>query len=204
MPSFDFRTLDDPALLGLISSTRREAFHAEALGELYDRYGRLVYTVAFHVVGDVQTAEEITQDVFVRVWEGAHTYRPELAKVSSWLVSIARHRAIDELRRRGVRPEKDSTAWPEDIGSDHIDGLPLLDGPEEQVEGHLQSRSIRKVIAELPPEQREALGLAFFKGLSHSEIAEQLNQPLGTVKSRIRQAMQKVRDACIEQGLIGQ
>jgi RNA polymerase sigma-70 factor, ECF subfamily len=204
MQSFDFRTLDDSALLGLIASMHNEARTTEALGALYDRYGRLVYTVAIHVVGDVETAEEITQDVFVRVWEGAHTYRPDLAKVSSWLISITRHRAIDELRRRGVRPEKDSAAWPEDMGQDHVEGLPLLDGPEEQVEGHLQSRRIRQVIATLPAEQREVLGLAYFKGLSHSEIAEQLNQPLGTVKSRIRQAMQKVRDAFIDQGIIDQ
>src|SRR5512133_141849 len=200
----DYRTLDDPALLSMIAATRREPLPAEALSALYDRYGRLVYTVAIHVVGDAETAEEVTQDVFVRVWEGAHTYRPDLAKVSSWLISITRHRAIDELRRRGVRPEKDSTAWPEDTGLDHMDGLPLLDGPEEQVEGHLQSRDIRQVIATLPPDQREVLGLAYFKGLSHSQIAGLLNQPLGTVKSRIRQAMQKVRDTLIEQGIVDQ
>jgi RNA polymerase sigma-70 factor (ECF subfamily) len=85
-----------------------------------------------------------------------------------------------------------------------MDGLPLLDGPEEQVEGHLQSHDIRQVIATLPPDQREVLGLAYFKGLSHSQIAGLLNQPLGTVKSRIRQAMQKVRDALIEQGIVDQ
>jgi RNA polymerase sigma-70 factor, ECF subfamily len=204
MQSYDFHTLDDTALLGLIASSHRETLNTEALGTLYDRYGRLVYTVAIHVVGDSETAEEITQDVFVRVWEGAHTYRPDLAKVSSWLISIARHRAIDELRRRGARPEKDSAAWPEDTGLDQMDGLPLLDGPEEQVEGHLQSHRVRQVIASLPPEQREVLGLAYFKGLSHSQIAEQLAQPLGTVKSRIRQAMQKVRDELLEQGIIDQ
>jgi RNA polymerase sigma-70 factor, ECF subfamily len=204
MPSLDFYSLDDSALLGLIASARSETHNTEALGALYDRYGRLVYTVAIHVVGDAETAEEITQDVFVRVWEGAHTYRPDLAKVSSWLVSIARHRAIDELRRRGVRPEKESAAWPDDTGQDHMDGLPLLDGPEGQVEGNIQSSRIRQVIDSLPSEQREVLGLAYFKGLSHSEIADHLHQPLGTVKSRIRQAMQKVRDACIEQGIIDQ
>jgi RNA polymerase sigma-70 factor (ECF subfamily) len=204
MQSFNFSSLDDSSLLGLIAEARGESLPTEALGALYDRYGRLVYTVAIHVVGDSETAEEITQDVFVRAWEGAHTYRPDLAKVSSWLISITRHRAIDELRRRGVRPEKDSAAWPEDTGLDHMDGLPLLDGPEEQVEGHLQSHDIRQVIATLPPDQREVLGLAYFKGLSHSQIAGLLNQPLGTVKSRIRQAMQKVRDALIEQGIVDQ
>lgn len=200
----DFSTLDDTSLIGLIASARRDLLPAEALGVLYDRYGRLVFTVAIHVVGDAETAEEITQDVFVRAWEGAQSYRSDVAKVSSWLISIARHRAIDELRRRGVRPEKDSSAWPEDIGLDKLDGLPMLDSPEETVEDRLQLRGVRQVINALPNDQREVLGLAYFKGLSHSEIADLLGEPLGTVKSRIRQAMQKVRGALIERGMVDQ
>jgi RNA polymerase sigma-70 factor (ECF subfamily) len=176
--------------------------HTEALGVLYDRYGRLVYTVAIHVVGDAETAEEITQDVFVRAWEGAHTYRPDMAKVSSWLVSIARHRAIDELRRRGVRPEKVRSDWPEDVGQENIDGLPVLDGPEEVVENVFQQHGIRKAVSSLPPDQRQVLGLAYFKGLSHSQIAELLGEPLGTVKSRIRLAMMKLREAWVEKGIV--
>jgi RNA polymerase sigma-70 factor (ECF subfamily) len=199
-----FSSLDDSSLLALISTSRQEQLPAEALGVLYDRYGRLVFTVAYNVVGDAETAEEITQDVFVRVWEGAHTYRPEVAKVTSWLVSITRHRAIDELRRRGSRPEKDSTVWPEDIGADHLDGLPVLDGPQEEVETIFQRRGIRQALKTLPAEQRQVLGLAYFKGLSHSQIAQLINEPLGTVKSRIRQAMLKVRDALIEQGTVDQ
>jgi RNA polymerase sigma-70 factor, ECF subfamily len=85
---------------------------------------------------------------------------------------------------------------------DRVMGLPLLDGPEEQVEDQLQGRRIRQVIASLPPDQQEVLALAYFKGLSHSQIADYLKQPLGTIKSRIRQAMQKVRNACIEQGIV--
>lgn len=211
-------SLDDSALLGIIAARsaapRDKAGSSElaeqttlpegALGCLYDRYGRLVFTIAIHVVGDAETAEEITQDVFVRVWDGAGTYRTDLAKVSSWIISIARHRAIDELRRRGIRPEKDSTNWPDDLGLDHVDGLPLWDGPETTVESRLQRQNIRQVIASLPGDQREVLGLAYFKGLSHSQIAEVLNEPLGTVKSRIRQAMQKVRDALIERGVVDQ
>ncbi len=200
----NFSSLDDSSLLALIAAPRREPLPADALGVLYDRYGRLVFTVAIHVVGDAETAEEITQDVFVRVWEGAHTYRPEVAKVSSWLVSITRHRAIDELRRRGSRPEKDSTDWPEDIGLDHLDGMPVLDGPQDAVEDLFQSSGIRQVLQTLPAEQRQVLGLAYFKGLSHSQIAVLINEPLGTVKSRIRQAMHKVRDALIEQGMVDQ
>lgn len=195
----DLSSLDDVTLLGLIARAQNEA-----LGILYDRYGRLVFTIAIHVVGDEETAEEITQDVFVRVWEGASTYRPDLAKVSSWLVSITRHRSIDELRRRGVRPEKDQMDWPEDVGQEDSDlsNLPVLSGPEEDVEIHLQQRQIRHAVSALSPDQRQVLNLAFFKGLSHSEISEALGEPLGTVKSRIRLAMRKLRDVLVEAGMV--
>jgi RNA polymerase sigma-70 factor, ECF subfamily len=174
----------------------------EALGELYDRYGRLVYTVAINVVWDAETAEEITQDVFMRAWEGAHSYRSDLAKVSSWLVSITRHRAIDELRRRGGRPENFRADWPEDIGQDQMNGMPVLENPEGEVETILESRDIQHAIAGLPQDQRVVLNLAFFKGYSHSQIAEFLGEPLGTIKSRVRLAMLKLRDVLVEKGVV--
>jgi RNA polymerase sigma-70 factor (ECF subfamily) len=158
--------------------------------------------VAINVVGDAETAEEITQDVFVRAWEGAHTYRPEMARVSSWLISITRHRSIDELRRRSVRPERARVDWPEDLGLDSMEGLPAVDGPEEELDTGLQARGIRLAVANLPTEQRRVLALAFFQGLSHSEIAGVLGEPLGTVKSRIRLAMMKLRDALVERGFV--
>jgi RNA polymerase sigma-70 factor, ECF subfamily len=204
--SLDLPTIDDGALLTIIAGTYgiRSSDPAlnGAISELYDRYGRLIYTIAIHVVGDAETAEEITQDVFVRVCEGARSYRPEMARVSSWLVSIARHRAIDELRRRGVRPEKDSIDWPEEADPSGLDDLLMEDGPEEAAETTLQQRNLRQVIASLPPDQRQVLGLAYFKGMSHNEIAGLLGEPLGTVKSRIRLAMQKLRDTLIERGMI--
>lgn len=187
----NFSALDDTALMGMIAAAM-----GEALGELYDRYGKLVFTVAFHIVGDTETAEEVTQDVFMRAWEGAAAYRPEIAGVRSWLVSITRHRAIDELRKRGSRPEKNSVDW-----ADESEDFPLFDGLEPTVENMLWRYSVRHVIATLPLEQRRVLGLAFFKGLTHSQIATALGEPLGTVKSRIRVALRKVRDAMIERGI---
>ena len=194
--------VDDAALMEMIAGAHPEAgvVQSEALGVLYDRYGRLVFTVAVHVVGDRETAEEITQDVFVRVWEGAAAYRAELAKVSTWMIGIARHRAIDELRRRGARPEKLRADWPEDLGAEHLEGLPVLDGPEEEVESSLERRVVRRAVWALPREQRMALNLAYFKGLSHHQMAELLGQPLGTVKSRVRLAMQKLREALSQVG----
>jgi RNA polymerase sigma-70 factor (ECF subfamily) len=194
-------TLNDNELITMIAGSHSEAAH-QALGILYDRYGRLVYTIAYHVVGDSETAEEITQDAFVRVWEGASTYRGEIARVTSWLVSIARHRAIDELRRRSSRPEQHSVVWPDDPDQEGSYPFPVLDNPEEAVGNAIQFRGVRRMVAMLPPEQRQVLGLAYFKGMSHSEIAEHLGEPLGTVKSRIRMAMQRLRDAMVEHGIV--
>lgn len=180
----DYLTLDDEALIRLIARGR-----TEALSALYDRYSRLVFSMALHTVGDLASAEEITQDVFFRIWEKASTYQAEQARVSTWLTSIARYRAIDMLRQRNVRPEKNSLGW-EDVvpGSE-----PSIDGPEAALEQQSEQQRVRAAVLELPADQRTALQLAFFLGLTHSEIAERLGEPLGTVKTRIRLAMQKLR-----------
>lgn len=201
----DYTALDDAALITCIAQSYGvHKFDSElnaAVGVLYDRYGRLVYSIAIHTVGDAETAEEITQDVFVRACEGARSYRPETARLSSWLASIARHRAIDELRRRNSRPEKERADWPEDIGQETAAGMPMLDGPEQQVVDSIANRGLREIVETLPLEQRRVLGLAYYGGLSQSEIAEHLGQPLGTVKSRIRLAMQKIREMLGESDL---
>jgi RNA polymerase sigma-70 factor (ECF subfamily) len=202
----DFSSLDDSALLKVIARYYGKASSEEplnaAVGTLYNRFGRLVFSIAIRIVGDIETAEEITQDVFVRACEGAGGYRSGLSKVSTWMVSITRHRAIDELRRRSVRPENEVSNWPEDDGIDQIIGLPFTEGPELEVENIIQSEGIREIVAGLPPEQQQALHLAYFKGLSHSQIATFLGEPLGTIKSRVRLAMDKLRDTFVERGLI--
>jgi RNA polymerase sigma-70 factor, ECF subfamily len=180
----DYSRLDDVTLLQLMAQDR-----TEALGELYDRYNRLVFGLALAVVGDDATADEITLDVFTRLWQQSATYRVEKARVTTWMTAITRHLAIDELRRRKARPEAQSANWPEP-------GPPAAAGSrqiEESVELTLQRQRVRAAVAQLPPEQRQALALAFFRGLTHPQIAEVLQQPLGTVKTRIRLAMQKLR-----------
>ncbi len=189
----DLTQLDDASLIRLIA--RR---NSEALGALYDRYGRLVYGFALNVVGSSETTEEIVQDVFTRVWERASTYDGELAKVSTWLISITRNRAIDELRRGRARSEQLNVAWAEAIEISD----PGQPSPEETASVHLQEKTVREAIATLPAEQRQALALAYFKGYSHSEIAEALNLPVGTVKTRIRLAMQKLRQVLASTQLI--
>jgi RNA polymerase sigma-70 factor (ECF subfamily) len=180
----DYSELDDKTLIILISRA-----NPDALGALYDRYSRLVFGLALHTVGDRETAEEITLDVFTRAWENASTYHAERAKVSTWLTSIARHRAIDELRRRRVRPEQQSISWAQVPPSSE----PRSYGPEENAEQAIRRDQVRVAIAELPNEQQQVLALAYFQGYTQREIAEALGQPLGTVKTRIRLGMEKLR-----------
>ena len=191
----DYSAFDDEALLRLIAHAS-----ADALSVLYDRYARLIYSLAYRVVGDPSAAEEVTQDVFLRVWEKANTYQSEQAKVSTWLVSIARHRAIDLVRQRGARAEGYSAAW-EDLPQSII---PRTEGrnPEELSGQAIQAKRVREAIATLPVEQRQALAMAFLQGYSHSEIAEKIGEPLGTVKTRIRLAMQKLHHLLSDEQLI--
>jgi RNA polymerase sigma-70 factor, ECF subfamily len=182
----DYSTLSDEALIHLIVQRRPDAISA-----LYDRYNRLVFSLALNVVGDRETAEEITQDVFYRVWENAESYRSEQAKVTTWMTSITRYRSIDILRKRKTRPESDSLEWAEASSSTSPS---TGDGPEEITDLSLQQQRIRLAVSALPPEQQTVLALAFFQGFTHSQIAASLNQPLGTVKTRIRLGMLKLRE----------
>ncbi len=186
----DYTTLDDAALIRLLAYNR-----SEALDELYRRYARLVFSVALNAIGDADTAEEITQDVFTRAWEKAKTYDVEISKVSTWLISITRNRSIDELRRGRIRPERYSVSWAE------VQDDPVDEGasPEEKTELSWQQAAVRAAVASLPADQQQALALAYFKGYSHNEIAEALGEPLGTVKTRIRLALQKLREILADQ-----
>lgn len=180
----DYQSFDDNAILRLIALNQQDA-----LGVLYDRYGKLVFSVARNITGNQSLSEEITQEVFLRVWRRANTYRFGKSKVSTWLGSIARHLAIDELRRRSVRPDLDGAVW-EESGALQGDGSEDLDVITER---DIEAQRVREAIERLPEKQKRALALAFIKGLTHREIADLLGEPLGTVKTRIRLAMQRLR-----------
>jgi len=186
----DYKKIEDTGLIRLIAQG-----NADALGELYDRYSRLVFSIAYNSLGNYATAEEITQDVFTRVWEKSHTYDANLSKVSTWMITIARNRAIDQLRREKIRLDQSSLGWEELSSEKHEMGADL----QETVELSLERSIVRKAILELPADQQKALALAYFRGYSHTEIAEILGEPLGTVKTRIRLAMQKLRQLLTEQ-----
>ncbi|MCL4560501.1 MAG: sigma-70 family RNA polymerase sigma factor [Chloroflexi bacterium] len=165
-----------------------------ALGELYDRYGRLIYSLAMNIVYDSGIAEEVTQDVFIELWRKAGQYQSSQGKVITWLSTIARNRAIDNLRRMNVRPEGHRVGWSEDIFPNLHDPFDL----EQSIELDQQKSLVHSALAQLPEEQRESLALAYFQGYSHQQISEALNEPLGTVKTRLRLAMRKLRDILID------
>lgn len=186
MAGVDYSAFDDQTLIEYIVDGQ-----ADALSALYDRYSRLVYSLARHITGDDAHAEEITLDVFTRVWEKAGTYRAGRAKVNTWITSLARHRAIDVLRREQARPEGNS------VGLDRVDYdlRSRQPNPENAAAGAIEQQWVREAIAELPEAQRQALSLAYYGGYTHQQIADKLSLPLGTVKTRIRLAMQKLRHA---------
>lgn len=190
--SADYTRYDDEKLIGLITE-QEEA----ALVQLYERYNRLVFSLAFAIINDRATAEEITMDVFMRVWQKAGTYRADQAKVSTWLTHIARHHAIDVLRRRSARPDHEAVHWEEGIYSES-----LQHDPPESAERSLRRDRIQAALSQLPPDQKQVVVLAYFRGYTQSQIAEVLQQPLGTIKTRIRLAMQKLRDLLRDERLM--
>ncbi len=161
-----------------------------ALALLYDQYSRLVFSLAMRITSSAGAAEEITQDVFLQVWRNAAAYNPALGKVSTWLTSITRYRSIDVLRRQTARV--DGRLLYDDLEEMDI-ANPQEDRPENLMESNTDEQRVRHALAELPDEQRQVLLLAYFKGQSQVEIAAALDQPLGTVKTRVRLGLQKLR-----------
>lgn len=162
----------------------------EALGLLYDRYGRLVYAIALRITDNATSAEEVVQDVFYNVWRDAPGFRPQAGNVSTWLMAIARHRAIDVTRSKRFRAGRRE----EPIDSGPV-ALALPGGdPEQQVDERLLRQEIQAALQTLPEPQRRAIELAYYGGLTRSEIAEQLGEPLGTIKTRLRLGLTRLRD----------
>lgn len=152
-----------------------------ALAVLFAQYGARVYSLALFVVRDEALAEEVTQDTFLKVWNSPQAWDASKGQFHSWLLTLARYTAIDRLRKE-ARVNGRNVALFEEIEAERVDGTDDVEAGE-----------LRALLDELPPEQREVIRLAYFRGLKHSELAEQLNLPLGTVKTRLRLGLHKLR-----------
>jgi RNA polymerase sigma-70 factor (ECF subfamily) len=159
-----------------------------ALNQLYDSTNRLVFGLVLRILNDRSTAEEVLLDVYTQVWRQSALYDRSRGAPLAWIVTIARSRAIDRLR--SGRVEQQSKEPLEAIGEIRATSL----SPEESTFSSERQRLIRSALDELSPEQREVIELAYYSGLSHTEIAAKLNQPLGTVKTRTRLGMMKLRE----------
>jgi RNA polymerase sigma-70 factor (ECF subfamily) len=164
---------------------------AAAFEALYDRHSPLLYGLLLRILGSTEDAQEVLQETFVKAWTKAAMFDPSRGSETAWLISMARSRAIDRLRARKVRVERENDAGREiSIQSSFVDSRSGADVAERSEE----RTAVRGALAELPEAQRIALELAYFEGLSQSEIAERLGQPLGTVKTRMQLGMKKLRE----------
>jgi len=164
-----------------------------ALSDLYDRHRGVLFALALRVLRDRGEAEEALTDVFLQAWRAAGSFDSRRGPVTSWLVTLARSRAIDRLRARGRRDAAHASLAQEGAGTTVGSVTPAAD-PALHVEGLSKRRRIGAALAALSAPQRSAIELAYYGGLSHSEIAEKLGEPLGTIKTRIRQGLMTLRD----------
>ena len=160
-----------------------------ALGAVYDRWARTLYSLVLHLLKDPDEAEDVVEETFWQAWKKADKYEPSKGAVSTWLVTIGRRKALDRLRSKKRHRED-----PIEGDRTFLDIPSQAQDPSQDVEHAELREHLRVALLELPPEQREVLELGYFTGMSQSEIAEATGQPLGTVKTRMRLAMQKLRE----------
>ena len=169
---------------------RVAAQDAQALAEFYDLTAKPLFSLAVRILGDVSEAEEVIQDVFVQIWKNAPSFDPLLAPAFHWALSITRHRSIDRLRSRQRRAR-----LIENLETDAAANAPASAGADQDALAAEDTAAVRATLGTLPAEQRRVIEMAFFGGLTHQDIAKTLNEPLGTVKARIRRGLLKLRDS---------
>lgn len=174
--------------------TRMAMGEETALGALYDRWSPLISSLAMHLLRDVSEVEEVVEETFWQAWRQAARYEAARGAVSTWLTTIARSRALDRLRARRRRQEEPWSGLSEHDRDAQVDSAPATGDPAAMAESSERRRLVLAALEALPPEQREVIELAYFGGLSQSEIADKTGQPLGTVKTRVRLAMEKLRE----------
>ncbi len=185
---------EDIALMARIGAGDIAAFEA-----LYERFGALVYSTALQALADTQAAEDVAQEIFVRLWRRPGNFDPKRGRFVSWLLSVTRNRSVDELRSRGRR-RRLQTDPPE-----AAENSPDPSGRDDPALSALASddrAAVREALAGLPQPQRQAIEMAYFGGMTQVEIAEALQQPLGTVKTRVRMGMRKMRASLLARGRV--
>lgn len=161
-----------------------------SLAELYDRYSTVLYSVALRILNNQAEAEDLIQEVFVQIWDKASLYDSSRGKPLTWVMSMTRNKSIDRLRALQRRHRLHDEAEQE---SRIFETTQHPDGPDK-VYASENSRAVRNAVMQLSPDQRQAIEMAYFSGLTQTEIAEKLKEPLGTIKARIRRGMIKLRD----------
>jgi RNA polymerase sigma-70 factor, ECF subfamily len=180
--------LSDEALLDSVARSDETA-----LAELYDRYGRVAYGLALRVLRDPNLAEDAVQEAFLHVWRSAEKFDRERAKVGTWLLTFVHRRAIDLVRREERRRTEPAESAP----------TPSAPGADEDADRRSKREIVQDALRRLPPEQREAIELAYYGGYTQSELAERLGEPLGTIKSRMFAGLQRLRGLLDEAGFEG-
>ena len=190
----DLKGLTDEQLLESIGRG-----DASSLEGIYERYVRQCFGLALRMLGEPAHCEEVVQEVFLKVWTQPHSYSSQKGKFASWLLSMVHHRCIDELRRRS----RTEVALDDPATGSYLttEPDPQLQ-PVDQIWVKEQQTAVRAALSQIPQNQRQVLELAYFMGLSHSQIATKLDQPLGTVKTRIRLGMQSLRQLLEPYGLL--
>jgi RNA polymerase sigma-70 factor, ECF subfamily len=182
--------LADEDLISLVQTKDAEAFAV-----LYDRHGRVAYSLAYRMMGERQAAEDLVQDAFLKLWRSARSYRPERGSVRTWLLSIVHNQGIDQIRSSASRRRT----------QDKVEASAPRFQPSEafaQSWRNAQREQVRDALKTLPQEQLKVLELAYFSGYTHVEIAELLDLPLGTVKGRMRLGLKKVKDYFDSRGMV--
>jgi RNA polymerase sigma-70 factor (ECF subfamily) len=176
----DLAHLSDEAVVALVARSDEVA-----LAELYDRYGRIAYGLAYRTLRDPALAEDAVQDAFLTIWRTASRFLPERAKASTWILTLVHRRAVDIVRREERRRAESLDVVPEQVGGETTDESAWLRFERERVQAALR---------QLPDQQREALELAYYGGFTQSELAERLGLPLGTIKSRMFTGLSRLRE----------
>lgn len=175
---------------------RLRAGDVDALGEVYDQYGALAFSIALRVLGDRQKAEDVTQDAFLKLWTHAGAFDETRGSLRAWLCTMVRNRAIDSLRGRGGHEMAELPLY------ETVPGSGSTADPWKAVAAQLEANAVKEAMASLPSEQRQVVELAYFGGYTHQEIAGMSRVPLGTVKGRMRLALEKLHSYLAGRGLI--